>query len=89
MFPSESAFSGTHARPMILTHEEVESAARQARESLAAEHIAASDLEMRRLRERIGDVRDRLDHHDLKDRQATERLLADVVAELSDIQVSL
>ena len=90
MFPRDSHFtrSGALGAPRM-TQAQVDAAAREIRERKAFELAAHDDLTTRRLRERIGDVCDRIDRHDLTDRQETNDFLADVVAELNEIQASL
>lgn len=90
MFRRDSYFDRTKelAEPRM-TQAQVDAAAREIRERKASELAAHGDLATRRLRERIGDVCDRIDRHDLTDRQETNDFLADVVTELNDIQASL
>lgn len=71
LFPSESPYNFSS----------IDDAVKKIREQMRDERTATTDLEVRRIRERVGDLRDRLEHH-----IGNSEELEDIYDELDDIE---
>lgn len=87
-FPPESSFGKAITQMRGAANQDA--LVRKVRKELSVERTAEDDRDIRRLRERLSDVRDRLDGYVInRDADASEAFLAEIAGELDDIEQNL
>lgn len=89
-FPPESPFGQaiSQMRGAALSGDQ-DALVRKVREEMAAERTAASDADIRQLRERLSDVRQRVDGYVITSTFESDNFLAEIASELDDIEQDL